>query len=219
MLDYIESHISPEPQQLHRLVRESNLQMVHGRMCSGHLQGRLLKMMVQMIRPSRILELGTFTGYSALCLAEGLAESDVADLLKCSLTTIEANDELEDFIRSNFDASPYGDLIELRIGEALAIMRSMQDASFDMVFIDADKRSYPDFYVEAKRLVPPGGYILVDNSLWDGRVVGEEFHDPQTLGVKSFNDLVAADDEVEVVILPIRDGLSLIRKRNTPKKR
>lgn len=204
--DYIESHASEEPEYLRRLERLSNLRMVHGRMCSGRVQGRLLKLLVQMLRPRRVLELGTFTGYSALCIAEGLEPGGL-------LTTIEANDELEDFLREQFAASPFADRIDLRIGEALKLMADMQTESLDLIFIDADKRAYPEFYEEAMRLLRPGGFILADNVLWDGHVSEADRHDPQTLGVRRFNDLVAVDPRTEQVIIPLRDGLSLIRKK------
>lgn len=208
--EYIEDYSSPEPELLHHLVRESNLRMVHGRMCSGHVQGRLLKMLVTMIRPQRVLELGTFTGYSALCIAEGLGE--IAGEEAPLLITIEANDELEEFIRGRLKESPYGRFVDLRIGEAMEKMRELADESFDLIFIDADKRAYSDFYEEAKRLVRPGGFIIADNTLWDGKVVEEGHLPAQTVGIKQFNDLVASDTDVEQVILPLRDGLTLIRR-------
>lgn len=214
--EYCEEFTSPEPAQLHHIVRESNLQMLHGRMCSGHLQGRLLKMLTQMIRPQRVLELGTFTAYASLCIAEGLAENhrkspqDTPPLL----VTLEANDEIEDFIRGNISSSPYGDYVELRICEALGEMKRMEPESFDLIFIDADKRSYPSYYPEAMRLLRPGGYIFADNTYWDGKVTAEGHMDPMTRGVAEFNRIVAEDPRTEQVMLPLRDGLTLIRKRN-----
>lgn len=194
---------------LHRIVRRSNLEMVHGRMCSGHLQGRLLKMLTLMIAPRVAVELGTFAGYSALCIAEGMAEGPHPD---ARLITIEANDEYEDIIREHLDASKYGRFIELRIADAMEAMRHMADESADMVFMDADKRAYCDYYEEAMRILRPGGFILADNTLWDGHVVEERKHDAQTAGIIAFNSLVAADPRSEQLILPLRDGLSLIRK-------
>ena len=214
--EYIALHTSAEPSELRRIERESNLRMVHGRMCSGHIQGRLLKMLVQMIRPRRVLELGTFTAYSALCIAEGLAEAwpeGKGPEESPRLLTVEANDEFEDFIRENLARSPFGSYVDLHIGEALGLMRSLPDRSFDLIFIDADKRSYSRFYEEAMRLLDEGGYILADNTLWDGRVADGKHHDPQTLGIIEFNRLVASDPRSEQVILNIRDGLTLIRKR------
>lgn len=204
---YIESHIEKEPDNLRRLERQTNLQRVNGRMCSGHIQGRLLKMLTRMVNPRRALELGTFTGYSALCIAEGLQ-------LGASLVTVEKEDELEEAILQAFAESEYGDRITLRIGDALEVCSEFPDATFDLIFIDADKRQYPQYYCEAKRLLTPGGYILADNTLWDSHVVESERQDSQTRGVKEFNDMVATDEEMEVVILPIRDGLTIIRKLN-----
>lgn len=212
IFDYIESHIDAEPAHLHRLDRESNLRMVHGRMCSGHHQGRLLRMLVQMMRPKRVLELGTFTGYATLCMAEGMAAAD-GDCACGSIDTIEIFDENEDFLRRVFGEAPGGEMINLIIGDALEVMPEMESESYDLIFIDADKRVYPEYYAEARRLLRPGGYILADNTLWDGHVVEPERHDRLTMGVKRFNDIVAADTGVEKVIIPLRDGLTLIRKR------
>lgn len=202
---YIEEHIEKEPAHLKKLERETNLQRVNGRMCSGHIQGRLLKMLTRMINPKNVLELGTFTGYSALCIAEGMS-SDT------SLTTIEIEDELEEPIIQAF-AQAGENKITLRIGDALHICREYKDETFDLIFIDADKREYPSYYREAKRLLVPGGYILADNTLWDSHVVETDRHDPQTEGVREFNRLVAADTDMETVIIPVRDGISILRKR------
>lgn len=203
--EYIEEHIDSEPEQLRRLERDTNLRRVNGRMCSGHLQGRLLKMLTSMIDPKRALELGTFTGYSALCIAEGLSP-------EATLTTIELEDELEEDILVEFDKSPVGRKIELRIGDAVEICREYPDSTFELIFIDADKRQYPDYLREAKRLLTPGGYIIADNTLWDGHVADSGRTDRQTEGVREFNRLVAEDPELSVVIIPLRDGISLIRK-------
>lgn len=202
---YIERHIDREPENLKKLVRDTNLQRINGRMCSGHIQGRLLKMLTRMIRPSKALELGTFTGYSALCMAEGLEPGAI-------LTTIEIEDELEEPILKAFSDSPFGDRIKLVIGDALEVCRGFSDGSFDMIFIDADKRCYPAYLEECKRILAKGGYMIADNTLWDSHVVEAGRHDPQTEGVREFNRLVAEDPELEVVIVPIRDGLTLIRK-------
>lgn len=210
--DYIERHIDAAPAELARLERQSYLRMVHGRMCSGHHQGRLLKMLVEMIRPKRILELGTFTGYATLCMAEGMAAAGSAD---GRVDTIEIFDENEDFLREAFAGSPYGGMVNLIIGDALVVMPGMASECYDLIFIDADKRVYPEYYAECKRLLAPGGYMIADNTLWDGHVVNPERRDKQTMGVKRFNDIVAADPEVEKVIIPLRDGLTLIRKRPT----
>lgn len=203
---YIEAHIEPEPEQLEILERTTNLKRVNGRMCSGHIQGRLLKMLTRMINPERAMELGTFTGYSALCIAEGLRDNG-------RLITIELEDELEDDILEEFAKSPHGKKIELMIGDAMQICRRLPSESFGLIFIDADKRQYPAYYTEAKRLLKPGGYIIADNILWDSHVVEKERHDPQTEGVREFNRLAASDHEMEVAIIPLRDGLSIIRKK------
>ena len=206
--DYILSHIDAEGEQLARLDRDTHLFHLRPRMCSGHLQGRLLKMFVRMIAPRRILELGTFTGYSALCLAEGLPEGG-------ELHTVEIDDELEDFIRTHLSQSPHGSNITLHIGDARQVLSEFDtDATFDLVFIDANKRQYCEYYDLVFDLVSPGGFIIADNTLWDGKVVepGKKI-DAQTQGILDFNDRVAADPRVEKVILPLRDGLTLIYKK------
>lgn len=203
--DYIESHISSEPEYLHQLDRTSHLRMVHGRMCAGHWQGRLLKMLTEMIAPRRILELGTFTGYSTLCMAEGSPRDARID-------TIEIYDENEEFLKGVFESTPHGEKVNLIIGDAAEILPAMEEHSYDMIFIDADKREYPRYLSEAKRILRPGGYILADNTLWDGHVADSGYHDAQTEGVRKFNDMVRDDGELEKVIIPLRDGMTLIRK-------
>lgn len=203
--NYIEEHISAEPEHLRRLDRMSHLRMVHPRMCSGHAQGRLLVMLTRMISPRRILELGTFTGYATLCLAEGSPEGAVID-------TVEIFDENEDMLRRIFSEHPGGEKIRLHIADACGYMRGAEPESYDMILIDADKRQYPDYLTEALRLLRPGGYIIADNTLWGGHVTEAGRHDPLTGGVRRFNDMVAADPTLEKVILPMRDGLTLIRK-------
>ena len=206
LTQYIEEHIDMEPEELHRLDRLTNIRLHNGRMCSGHLQGRFLKTLTAMAAPGRVLELGTFSGYSALCIAEGLAEQGLVD-------TVEVDDELEDFIREAIESSPHGAKVRLHIGAALDVMASFTDGEFDMVFMDADKKEYPAYYEEALRLLKRGGWILADNTLWSGHVVEEEyFRDRQTAAIRRFNDIVGADPRVEKVILPIRDGLTIIRK-------
>lgn len=203
---YIEAHSDAEPEYLRQLERQTNIHLLNGRMCSGHLQGRLLKMLVEMIRPQRVLELGTFSGYSALCIAEGL-EGDAF------LDTVESDDELEDFIRRTFGSVSQGKRIRLHIADALEFMQHCSDEAYDLIFMDADKRKYPEYYEEAFRILRYGGYIIADNTLWDGHVVEPLKHgDRQTEAIMRFNDLVAADCRVEKVILPMRDGLTLIRK-------
>ena len=203
--EYIAQHITPEPDYLYRLWRATNIHMLHGRMASGHLQGRLLKMLVQMIRPKNILEVGTFSGYSALCMAEGLDEDG-------KVYTFEINDEQEDFTRPWIEGSPVGNKVEFIIGDAITEAPKL-GIMFDMAFIDGDKRTYQATYEMALSLVKPGGFILADNTLWDGHVVDSQYdRDPQTKGIETFNDYIAHDDRVEQVILPLRDGLTLIRK-------
>lgn len=205
--EYILSHIDDEGDALARLNRETHIYHLRPRMCSGHLQGRLLKMFVRMINPQNILELGTFTGYSALCLAEGLIAPDG------ELDTIEIDDELEDFIRSHFEASPLADRLHLHIGDARDILPTI-DKTFDLVFMDANKREYSEYYDLVFPRLAPGGFIIADNTLWDGKVVdwGKKL-DAQTEGILKFNDYVAQDDRVEKVIIPLRDGLTIIYKK------
>lgn len=203
--DYLSAHSSPEGSYLHSLWRETNLQTVHGRMASGHLQGRLLRMLVEMIRPREILEIGTFSGYSALCMAEGLGQGG-------RVTTFEINDEMEDFTRRWIDGSPHADKIDFRIGDAI-IEAPRLGITFDMAFIDGDKRTYTEAYEMTLRVLRPGGFIVADNTLWDGHIGDPHYaRDPQTQGIARFNDHVAADPRTTKVMLPVRDGLTLIRK-------
>ena len=204
--DYILNHIDPEGEYLHALWRDTQLKLSYGQMASGHLQGRLLKMLVEMIRPHRVIELGTFSGYSALSMAEGLPEG-------AELHTIEVYDENEDFLRRWIGGSPWADRIHLHIGDALDIIPRLGDR-WDLAFVDADKREYVKYYEMLLPRMNPGGFILADNTLWYGRITEEaRASDLQTRGLQEFNDLVANDPRVEKVILPLRDGLSIIRKR------
>lgn len=204
--DYIEAHIDPESDYLHRLYRQTNIQLLYPRMASGHLQGRLLKMLVKMVRPQMVLEIGTYSGYSALCIAEGLDEGAL-------LHTFEVNDEQEVFTRPWFDNSPYANKIQFHIGDALQEVPRL-GLTFDLAFIDADKRKYSEYYNMVMPHLKPGGFILADNTLWDGHVVEQTpVRDAQTQGIMDFNDLVATDNRVEKVILPLRDGLTIIRKK------
>ena len=202
---YILDHIDKEGDLLKRLSRDTHVKLLRPRMLSGHLQGRILKMICRMIRPDKILELGTFTGYSALCMAEGLNPGGV-------LHTIEMDDELEDFTRSYFEQSPYRESIRFHIGDAMKIVSTL-DEVFDLVFIDADKRHYCEYYELVFEKVRPGGFILADNTLWDGKVIDLQSKDRQTVGIREFNDLIASDTRVEKVIVPLRDGLTLIWKK------
>jgi predicted O-methyltransferase YrrM len=207
--EYIELHSSPESEVLQQITRSTHLEVINPRMLSGHVQGRVLSMLSQMIAPHRILELGTFTGYSALCLAEGLSDSG-------RLVTIEHNDEMEDSIRRNLALSPLGDKIELVIGDAKAwLAQQEKGAGFDLVFIDADKKEYSDYLDLVLPLMRDGGWILADNTLWDGHIVEEAYDkDRQTVALRAFNDKVANDERLEKVILPLRDGLTIIRVKN-----
>ena len=202
---YIANHIDPEGDYLYRLYRATNLHTLHGRMASGHLQGRLLKMLVQMTQAKRVLEVGTFSGYSAICLAEGLPEDGL-------LYTFEINDEQEDFTRPWIEGSAVANKIHFIIGDAITEAPRL-GITFDLVFIDGDKRTYVETYEMAFSVLRQGGFIVADNPLWDGPVCDSAYaKDQQTLGIRRFNDLVAADTRVEKVILPLRDGLTLIRK-------
>ncbi|MGM9705881.1 MAG: O-methyltransferase [Prevotella sp.] len=204
--EYILNHIDAEGDYLYRLYRATNIHTIHGRMASGHLQGRLLKMLVSMIRPRNILEVGTFSGYSAICMAEGLDDDG-------RVWTFEINDEQEDFTRPWIEQSPVADRIRFIIGDALTEAPKL-GITFDMAFIDGDKRTYTETYEMVLSVLRPGGFIIADNTLWDGHVVDAAYdHDRQTEGIRLFNDHVATDIRVEKVILPLRDGLTIIRKK------
>ena len=204
--EYISLHTTPENAILEAVTRDTYVHILNPHMLSGHVQGRALSMMSHMIRPKRILELGTFTGYSALCLAEGLAEGG-------ELITVEHNDELEETITRNIERSPLGKKIRLVIGDAKEVLPELRGQLFDLVFIDADKREYCAYLEAVYPLVPVGGFILADNTLWDGHIIDPAYDkDKQTLGLRTFNDKLKEDDRFEQVILPLRDGLTIIRK-------
>ena len=204
--EYILRHIDAEGDYLHALWRDTQLRLSYGQMASGHLQGRVLKMLIQMAKPLRVLELGTFSGYATLCMAEGL-EPDA------EIHTFEVFDENEDFLRHWFEGSAYKDKIHLHIGDALQLVPQMQE-QWDFAFIDADKREYTAYYEMLLPRMRPGGFIVADNTLWYGHVLEEaRDSDLQTRGVQAFNEMVAQDNRVEKVILPLRDGLSIIRKK------
>ena len=207
--EYIEQHSEPQPEYLDNVVRETHLQMINPRMMSGHLQGRILKLLVEMTRARRIIELGTYSGYSALCMAEGRPADG-------ELHTIEIDDELEDFILEQLQSAPHGNKVHLHIGNAVDIIPQIE-GNFDLAFIDADKRLYQQYYDMLLPRMNPGGIILADNTLWDGKVLIEQpaHNDYQTIAIKAFNDFIATDPRVEKVILPLRDGLTLIRVKNT----
>ena len=227
LAEYIEAHSSPEGAVLEQITRNTHLEVINPRMLSGHVQGRVLSMLSKMIRPKRILELGTFTGYSALCLAEGLVEDG-------KLITIEHNDEMEESIRRNLALSPLGEKIELVIGDAKEWLSEVKgergkvkgerlevkgerlqlrgEGLFDLVFIDADKKEYCEYLDLVLPLMNEGGWILADNTLWDGHIIDPAYDkDKQTVALRAFNDKVAEDERLEKVILPLRDGLTVIR--------
>lgn len=205
--EYILSRIDSEPDLLKRIDRDAHVKLLHTSMISGHLQGRFLKMLTRMIRPERVLEIGTFVGYSTLCFAEGLEENG-------EVHTIEIDDELEDYIRSNFAKSELGNKIKLHIGDAIQIIPEFEEESFGLAFIDADKELYWEYFEATLPKIRKGGFILVDNTLWYGKVVEKvESSDRATQGILNFNEKLVNDDRVEKVILPIRDGITVIQKK------
>lgn len=204
---YLENHTSPVNELLVELRRETYQKTTQPHMLSGDYQGQFLSIISRLIQPKTILEIGTFTGYSALCLAEGMAKNG-------KLITIDRNEELMYLPKKYFDQSPYADQIDFKIGNALDVLDELKDEIYDLVFIDADKSNYINYYEKVIGQVRKGGVLLVDNVLWYGKVLEEaKPNDKDTQVLKEFNDKVAKDDRVEVVILPIRDGISLIRKR------
>lgn len=200
---------SPQGEALDWLQKQTNIRTNHARMLSGPVQGRFLKMIVEMCGARRVLELGSFTGYSGICLASGLPEDGHLD-------TLEINDELEDLILEGFSRAGFRERISLHIGDCLETLKRFREEGrepYDLVFIDANKRDYPEYYELVFDLVRPGGWILADNVLWDGKVALDPMpQDRQTLGIDNFNRRVASDPRVESVIIPIRDGLNLIHK-------
>lgn len=204
--DYILAHTTPESPLRAELSRAAHVKLIRPRMLSGHLQGNLLRMLCQMMGARCVLEIGTYSGYAAHCLAEVLPEDG-------ALHTIEADDEMEDFIRHYIDRAPYAHKMHLHIGDALEVLPDLLQAhTFDLVYIDANKRQYPEYYALVMEHLPSGALILADNTLWDGKVVDTpKESDVQTQSIQTFNDMVQADERVENLILPLRDGLSLIR--------
>ena len=203
---YILDHIDKEDPVLKELDRETNLKVLGARMISGHLQGQVLTMLAKLIQPKTILELGTFTGYSAICLAKGLPKNG-------KLITIEIDDELEALARKYFEKAGVAHLIEQKTGAAIEII-PMLDQSFDLVFIDADKREYVAYYQLLIDKLKPGACIVADNTLWSGKVLDKPRHDDgQTIGILEFNNIIKNDGRVEKVILPLRDGMTVIRKK------
>lgn len=207
---YIREHSTQQSEALRWVEKQTNIRTNHARMLSGSVQGELLRMLVKMSGAKRVLELGTFTGYASICLASALPEDGHLD-------TLELNDELEDLIREGFEQAEVSDRISLHIGDCKKTLLEFKNEVFrqyDMVFIDANKREYCDYYELVFPLVRPGGWILADNVLWDGKVCAETIsQDRQTQGILAFNEMVAADPRVENVILPLRDGLSIIYKK------
>lgn len=203
---YVTAHTRPESELLKKLNRETNAKVLMPRMLSGHLQGQVLRMISMMIKPSAILEIGTYTGYSALCLAEGLRDDG-------KLITIDINEELAPMVKRYFAESPYSTRIDYRIGNAMDIIPTLP-GPFDLVFIDADKTNYPAYFEMAIERIPSGGFIIADNVLWSGKVLENgEKTDPDTRAIKTFNDQVSQDPRIENVLFPIRDGLMVIRKK------
>ncbi len=208
---YIENHCSAEDDYLYRLWRATNLHLVRPHMVSGHVEGLLLKMLVEMIRPKNVLEIGTFTGYSAIAMSYGLPKDG-------RIFTFDINDELEDFTRKWIDGSRCASQIVYTIGDVAEILldfcKQQGNLVFDLAFIDGNKRQYVEYYELVKKHISPGGYILADNTLWDGHVVDAAYNrDSQTIGIREFNDHVAADKTAEKLILPIRDGLTIVRMK------
>lgn len=204
--DYIENHSENEPELLQQLSRETHQKILQPRMLSGHYQGRVLSMISKLAQPKHILEIGTYTGYSALCLAEGLQKDG-------ELHTIDINEELVDFQRRYFDKSKYGNQIHQHLGNAMEIIPKLK-SNFDMVFIDADKENYSAYFHLIIDKLNPGGLILSDNVLWSGKVLDpDKNHDKSTKALIAYNQLLKNDDRVETVLLPIRDGLTLSRKK------
>jgi predicted O-methyltransferase YrrM len=202
--NYLTSHTSPEDKVLAELTRVTNLTTYNPRMLSGRQQGLFLQFICRMLKPERVLEIGTFTGYSAICLARGIMPNGHLD-------TIEVNDELRDLILKYFKLAKVEDNITLHLGNALKIIPSLNQ-EYDMVYIDGDKREYPEYYKIIQPLVKTGGFIIADNVLWNGKVTDPNSNDQHTRAISEFNDLVQHDDSVENVLLPIRDGLMVIRK-------
>lgn len=201
---YTEDHTESESELLQKINRETHLHVLKPRMLSGHLQGRVLSILSHMIKPRRILEIGTYTGYAALCLAEGLQKDG-------KLITIDINAELARRTQTYFDESDYAEMIDLKIGNALEIIPSITE-KWDLVFIDADKENYSTYYNSVIENVNTGGYIIADNILWSGKVIDESKNDVDTVAIRNFNQKVSEDSRVQNVLFPIRDGLMILRK-------
>ena len=204
--DYVVAHSAKEPELLQQLNRETNQKVLQPRMLSGHYQGRLLSMISKLVRPEHILEIGTYTGYSALCLAEGMAENGILD-------TIDVNEELYDLQKKYFEASPWKEQIKQHLGDATEIIPTLK-GDFDLVFIDADKPNYPKYFQLIMKKLKPGGVIISDNVLWSGKVVEPVKEDDEsTKALLEYNKLLAEDERLETVMLPVRDGLTISRRK------
>jgi len=205
LTEYLDRHCEPEDALLKHINRETHLKVLMPRMLSGHYQGRLLSMLTKMIRPERILEIGTYTGYATLCMAEGLTENGL-------IHTIDINSELEEMVRSNFTKSAFSDKIRYHIGNALQVIPDL-DEVWDLVFIDADKKNNGNYYNLVFDKVRPGGLIIIDNVLWSGKVLQTENQDKDTREINQFNLMINSDPRVEKLILPVRDGLFMVLKK------
>jgi caffeoyl-CoA O-methyltransferase len=202
---YLDGHCDPEPEHLQKINRDTYLKVLKPHMLSGHYQGRLLSMLSKMMQPKRILEIGAFTGYATLCLAEGLSGDGI-------IHTIEVNRELEEMLNSHFNSTDVGKKIKLHLGEAEAVLAGLEEKVFDIVFIDADKKNNYTYFNAVFDKVRSGGLIIIDNVLWKGKVYGEE-NDADTQGIRKLNDQISTDNRVEKLILPVRDGILIIRKK------
>ena len=202
---YLDNHLDPEPEGLQKINRDTNLKVLKPNMLSGHYQGRVLSMLSKMLQPKLILEIGTFTGYSAICLAEGLVEGGI-------LHTIEVNRELEEMLNSHFALTNVEKKVKLHFGPAEAVIADLELTNIDLVFIDADKRNNLTYFELLIDIVRPGGLLIIDNVLWKGKVYGAE-KDADTVSFRKLNEHIAVNPQVEKLILPVRDGLLIIRKK------
>ncbi|WP_288965873.1 O-methyltransferase [uncultured Porphyromonas sp.] len=205
--EYAERHTDREPEILTRLTREADERLMYPRMNCGHLQGRLLRMLVRITGAREVLELGTYAAYSTHCLAEGLPEGG-------HLTTIDVNDEMEPVIHDSLSEAGIHEKVTSLIGNATELLPTLDLSSYDLIYLDADKKGYPDYYHLIVPAMKPGTLLIADNTLWGGKVAQRDSHDPQTMALRSFNDLVAEDPSVEKVLIPLRDGLTLIYKKD-----
>lgn len=202
--EYLEQHATPMDEVLHELYRETHLHAMNPRMASGPVQGRFLQLLCQLMQPKKVLEIGTFTGFATICMARGMGSDGL-------LTTIEANEEYEGVIRKYLAKAAVADRVRLIIGDAKEVIPTLE-GGFDMVFIDADKISYPSYYDLVIEKLNPGGVILADNVLWEGKVLNDGTKERDTKAIQAFNDKVQNDPRVENVLLPLRDGLMMVRK-------